>query len=78
MNPEPINDLLFDPIFDEIHQARRDYSDKFNGNFKLVPEDAQRRQETSGRPLWRPKTANTPKQSSSELAVTEDDKAIAA
>ena len=59
MNPEPTNNLLFDPIVEEIHQARRDYADKFTGDFKLMLDDARRRQEASGRPVWQPKFKKT-------------------
>ncbi len=77
MNPEQDNNLLFDPIVEEIHQARRDYADKFNGSFKLMLDDARRRQEASGRPIWRPKPKATKKPPSGELVITIEE-AVAA
>lgn len=47
--------LTTDPILDEIHQTRREMSDRFGGDFVAMLEDARRRQEASGRPIWKPK-----------------------
>lgn len=52
MNLEP------DPILEEIHQTRREISDRFGGDFIAMLDDARRRQEASGRPIWKPTTAN--------------------
>lgn len=71
MNPEQENDLLFDPIVEEIHQARRDYAGKFHGNFKLRLDDARRRQEASERPVWRPKSKTAIAPPSGELLKVE-------
>jgi len=46
---------MSDPIIDEIHQTRREMSDRFGGDFVAMLEDARRRQEASGRPIWQPK-----------------------
>jgi hypothetical protein len=46
-----------DPILDEIHQTRREMSDRFGGDFRAMLDDARRRQEASGRPVWKPKLA---------------------
>ncbi len=46
---------MTDPIIDEIHQTRRKMSDRFGGDFVAMLDDARRRQETSGRPIWQPK-----------------------
>ena len=43
-----------DPVIDEIHLARREFSDRFGGDFDAMLDDARRRQEASGRPIWRP------------------------
>ncbi len=48
---------MIDPIIDEIHQTRREMSDRFQGDFVAMLDDARRRQEASGRPIWHPKTA---------------------
>ena len=77
MIPNPTDNLLFDPIVEEIHQARRDYSDKFNGNFKLMLDDARRRQEASGRPIWRPKSKTVVVPSSDELVTAIEEVATA-
>jgi hypothetical protein len=44
-----------DPILDQIHQTRREMSDRFGGDFTAMLDDARRRQEASGRPTWKPK-----------------------
>lgn len=48
-------EMTTDPILDEIHQTRREISDRFGGDFTAMLDDARRRQEASGRPIWRPK-----------------------
>ncbi len=50
-----IHKLTDDPILDEIHRTRREMSDKFGGDFVAMLDDARRRQEASGRPIWKPK-----------------------
>ncbi len=49
---------MTDPIIDEIHRTRREMSDKFDGDFVAMLDDARRRQEASGRPVWQPKPTN--------------------
>lgn len=44
-----------DPVLDEIHQTRRELSDRFGGDFRAMLDDARRRQEASGRPVWKRK-----------------------
>jgi len=48
-------ELTTDRILDEIHRTRREKSDRFGGDFVAMLEDARRRQEASGRPVWQPK-----------------------
>ena len=48
--------LMNDPILDEIHQTRREMSDKFGGDFTAMLDDARQRQAASGRPIWTPKS----------------------
>ena len=50
-----IQKLTTDPIIDEIHRTRREFSDRFGGDFDAMLDDARRRQEASGRPVWKPK-----------------------
>ena len=50
-----IQKLMTDPIIDEIHRTRREMSDRFGGDFVAMLDDARRRQEASGRPIWKPK-----------------------
>jgi hypothetical protein len=50
---------------DEIHQIRREISERFGGDIAAIAEDAARRQAASERPIWRPReegTASTRKQ----------------
>jgi len=44
-----------DPIIEEIHRTRREMSERFGGDFVAMLDDARRRQEASGRPIWKPK-----------------------
>ena len=39
---------------EEIHRIRREISDRFGGDVAAIAEDASRRLEASGRPIWRP------------------------
>ena len=50
-----IQKLTTDPIVEEIHQTRREMSERFGGDFTAMLDDARRRQEASGRPIWKPK-----------------------
>ncbi len=49
---------LNDSPIEEIHQVRREISDRFDGDMVAIAEDAARRQAASGRPIWQPGTAN--------------------
>jgi hypothetical protein len=42
-----------DPVIAEIHRTRERMSDKFGGDIAAILEDARKRQEASGRPVWR-------------------------
>ena len=53
-----IQQLMIDPIIDEIHRTRREISDKFHGDFAAMLDDARKRQEASGRPMWQPNSPN--------------------
>lgn len=55
-----------DYIVDEIHQTRREMSDRFGGDFLAMVEDARRRQEASGWPVWQPKHENKNEESKME------------
>ncbi len=47
-----------DSVLDEIHQARREISERFGGNLHAILDDARKRQAASGRPVWSPSAAN--------------------
>ena len=47
-----------DTTIEEIHRTRRRIAERFGGNLLAIIEDARKRQEASGHPLWRP---NAPK-----------------
>lgn len=49
---------LTDTIIEEIHRTRREMADKFGGDFRLMLDDARRRQAESGRPIWRTNRTN--------------------
>ncbi len=63
---------MSDTIIDEIHRTRRVMSDKFGGDFRLMLEDARRRQVESGRPTWRPNTTNHPMHPSGGGPVSDE------
>jgi hypothetical protein len=50
-----IQKLKSDSVIDEIHQTRREISERFNGDIAAIAEDAARRQAASGRPVWQRK-----------------------
>jgi hypothetical protein len=41
-----------DSVIAEIHQTRREISERFNGDVFAIAEDAARRQAASGRRVW--------------------------
>ena len=43
---------------EEIHQIRREISDRFGGDVSAIAEDAAQRLASSGRPIWQPKRNN--------------------
>ena len=43
-----------DSTIDDIHQIRREISDRFGGDVYAIAEDAARRQVASNRPIWQP------------------------
>ena len=52
-----------DSTIDEIHQLRREISDRFGGDVFAIAQDAARRQAASHRPVWQrtaTKTENHP------------------
>ncbi len=44
-----------DTVIDEIHQTRRQISEKFGGDVAAILEDARARQAAAGRPVWKGK-----------------------
>ena len=44
-----------DTTIDEIHETRREISERFGGDVFAIAEDAARRQAASNRPVWKPK-----------------------
>ena len=44
----------FDSTIEEIHQTRREISDRFGGDLVAIAEDAARRLAASNRPVWQP------------------------
>ena len=45
--------VIRDPILDEIHRTRQQIAEKFGGDIKAILADAQKRQEASGRDIWK-------------------------
>lgn len=50
-----------DSTIDEIHQIRRDISDRFGGDVFAIAQDAAQRQAASNRPVWQPNTTKSGK-----------------
>lgn len=47
-----------DPIIEEIHEARRAIAQRFGGDIRKISEDARKRQQREGRPVWHPEAAS--------------------
>lgn len=61
-----------DPVLDEIHQTRREISERFGGDLHAILEDARKRQAASGRPVWSPGSASHAMQRSGGGDVSDD------
>ena len=61
-----------DSTIDEIHQVRRNISDRFGGDVFAIAQDAARRQAASNRPVWQPNTTNKTNYPSSEVGHVGD------
>jgi hypothetical protein len=48
-----------DPVIDELHAVRRQIAQRFDYDIRKISADAKRRQEEEGRPIWRPKPAES-------------------
>ncbi len=44
--------MTTDPVIDEIHQIRREISDRFGGDLHAILADARQRQAASDHPVW--------------------------
>jgi hypothetical protein len=62
-----------DTTIDEIHEIRREISDRFGGDVFAIARDAARRQLESNRPIWHPKPTNKPLQPSGGSDVSNID-----
>lgn len=62
-----------DSILDEIHQTRREISERFGGDLRAILDDARKRQAASGRPIWTPGAANHAMHPSGEVGCFEVD-----
>jgi hypothetical protein len=49
-----------DSTIDDIHQIRREISERFGGDVFAIAEDAARRRAASNRPVWKPKHDEQP------------------
>ena len=47
-----------DTVIEEIHRTRQRMADKFGGDITAILEDARKRQEASGRPVWQGPLSN--------------------
>lgn len=60
-----------DPIIEEIHETRREIAKRFNYDIRQISDDARRRQEIEGRPMWRPESVNQPMHSGGSSATPD-------
>ncbi len=49
-----------DTVVEEIHRTRGRMAEKFGGNINAILEDARKRQEALGRPVWHGPSRNKP------------------
>lgn len=54
-----IQKLKTDPIIEEIHQVRREISDRFGGDVRAITADANARMAASGCRIWKPLDSET-------------------
>jgi hypothetical protein len=47
-----------DAIIEEIHRTRECMAETFGGDITAIVEDARKRQEASGRPVWQGSSSN--------------------
>lgn len=52
--------MTTDPVIDEIHQIRREISDRFGGDLHAILADARQRQAESGHPVWSQESVDKP------------------
>jgi hypothetical protein len=52
--------MTTDPVIDEIHQIRREISDRFGGDLHAILADARQRQAASGHPVWSQESVDKP------------------
>jgi hypothetical protein len=57
---------------EEIHQFRREISDRFSGNIAEIAADASRRARESGRLMWKPNTKINPSESLHKTSQNEE------
>ena len=67
-----------DSTIEEIHQYRREVSDRFGGDVFAIAQDAARRQAASNRPVWQPTATNTATPPTGELGGAGDKSASVA
>ena len=49
-----VKETKTDPVVDEIHNVRREISDRFGGDVRLIAADANARMAASGCLIWKP------------------------
>jgi hypothetical protein len=48
-----MSETIRDSIVEEIHRTRQRMAEKFGGDIAAILEDARKRQEASGRAVWK-------------------------
>ena len=55
------NPPSYDSTIADIHRTRERIAEKFGGDIAAILEDARRRQEAEGRPVWQQTEVTNPK-----------------
>lgn len=59
-----------DSMIAEIHQTRREISERFQGDVFAIAEDAARRQAASNHPVWKGKKVDSAAEGSGQIVST--------
>lgn len=70
MTRKPMNS---DSTIEDIHRTRERIAEKFGGDVNAILEDARKRQEASGRPVWQGPPSDKSLRTTGESDVSQKD-----